>query len=123
MAGGCRSATGYPRSGPPGRPARRTGRGVAMRIRLTPVLLAVCVFGPGCSFVQSIKRNVINEPLLAMDEKLIIKRHERLGRMAWDEMVAQYGDQFSNDYRNGFIDGFVDYLTNGGRIEGCAEVP
>jgi hypothetical protein len=94
-----------------------------MRLITTPVLLGVCLLGPGCSFVHNIKRNIIHEPLLAMDEKIILKRHERLGRLAWDEMVGQYGCHFSDDYRNGFIDGFVDYLTYGGCPSNCGETP
>jgi hypothetical protein len=69
--------------------------------------------------VHIIKRNVVHEPLLALDEKVILRRHERLGRLAWDEMVRQYGCQFSDDYRDGFIDGFVDYLTYGGCAADC----
>jgi hypothetical protein len=90
-----------------------------MRMYTTPVLLGVCLLGPGCSFVHSIKRNVIHEPVLAFEEKVIIQRHERLGRLAWDEMVRQYGCQFADDYRDGFIDGFVDYLTYGGCTADC----
>jgi hypothetical protein len=95
-----------------------------MRMRYTPVLVGACLFGPGCSFVCNIERNLWQEPKVALDEKVILKRHERLGRMAWDEMVAQYGCQFSEDYRIGFIDGFVDYLTYGGTsASGDGEVP
>jgi hypothetical protein len=95
-----------------------------MRMRYTPVLVGACMFGPGCSFVCNIERNLWQEPKVALDGKVILKRHERLGRMAWDEMVAQYGCQFSEDYRVGFIDGFVDYLTYGGtNKEGDGEVP
>ena len=35
---------------------------------LTPILLWVCLSGPGCAFVYEIKRNLINEPLYACDE-------------------------------------------------------
>jgi hypothetical protein len=95
-----------------------------MRIRYAPVLVGACLFGPGCSFVCNIERNLWLEPKVALEEKVILKRHERLGRMAWDEMVAQYGCQFSEDYRTGFIDGFVDYLTYGGTsADGSGEVP
>jgi hypothetical protein len=96
-----------------------------MRMRITPVLLsACCLLGPGCSFVRCIKLNLLEEPKLATDEKVILNRHERLAREAWDAMVAQYGCQFSDDYRRGFIDGFVDYLTYGGTsAEGEGEVP
>ncbi len=95
-----------------------------MRMRYTPVLVGACLFGPGCSFVTNIERNLYWDPKVAFEEKVILKRHERLGRLAWDEMVAQYGCQFSEDYRNGFIDGFVDYLTYGGRsADGTGEVP
>jgi hypothetical protein len=95
-----------------------------MRMRYTPVLVGACLFGPGCSFVCNIERNLWQVPKVALDEKLILKRHERLGAMAWDEMVAQYGCQFSEDYRIGFIDGFVDYLTYGGtNADGSGEVP
>jgi hypothetical protein len=93
-----------------------------MRMIATPVLLGVCLLGPGCSFVSIIKRNIVHEPQLAFDEKVILERHERLGRLAWDEMVRQYGCQFSCDYRDGFIDGFVDYLTYGGySLDGSSE--
>lgn len=94
-----------------------------MRMLFTPVLLGACLLGPGCSFFHNVKRNFIHEPVLAMDEKVIIKRHERLGRLAWDEMVRQYGCEFSEDYRDGFIDGFVDYLTYGGCPNMCGEAP
>src|SRR5437016_6964397 len=95
-----------------------------MRMRLTPVLFVACLFGPGCSFVRNIERNLVQEPQNVKDEKVILKRHERLARLAWDEMVGQYGCQFSDDYRAGFIDGFVDYLTYGGiSTNGCSEVP
>jgi hypothetical protein len=95
-----------------------------MRIRYTPVLLGACLLGPGCSFVKNIERNVYWEPKIALDEKVILKRHIRLAKLAWDEMVAQYGCQFSDDYRLGFIDGFVDYLTYGGTsADGSGEVP
>ena len=95
-----------------------------MRMRYTPVLVGACLFGPGCSFVCNIERNICREPKVALDQSLILKRHERLARMAWDEMVAQYGCQFSEDYRSGFIDGFVDFLTYGGlNADGSGEVP
>ena len=95
-----------------------------MRVIYTPVLLGFCcLLGPGCSFVHIIKRNIVHEPALAFDEKIILQRHERLGRLAWDEMVRQYGCQFSDDYRDGFIDGFVDYLTYGGCQGMCGESP
>lgn len=95
-----------------------------MRARFTPVLVGACLLGPGCSFFHNVKLNMINEPCLAVTEKLTIKRHQRLARLAWDEMVAQYGCQFSDDYRDGFIDGFVDYLTFGGCTgDGCGEGP
>jgi hypothetical protein len=81
---------------------------------LIPVLLWACLSGSGCQFVYNIVRNTYNEPKIAIDETVVLKRHERLGALAWDEMVAQYGCQFSDDYRDGFIDGFVDYLTYGG---------
>jgi hypothetical protein len=94
-----------------------------MRLITALVLLGVCLLGPGCSFVQVIKRNVVHEPQLLLDEKIILQRHERLGRLAWDEMVRQYGCQFSDDYRDGFIDGFVDYLTYGGCQSMTGESP
>ncbi|HEX4589964.1 MAG TPA: hypothetical protein VH120_08555, partial [Gemmataceae bacterium] len=95
-----------------------------MRMRLTPVLIGACLLGSGCSFIDNMKRNVILEPKSEMDQKILLKRHLRLARMAWDEMVGQYGCQFSDDYRAGFIDGFVDYLTYGGiSTNGCSEVP
>jgi hypothetical protein len=85
-----------------------------MRLRLLPVLFGACLCGSGCHFAHYMKQNVVNEPKLAVEQRTILKRHERLGREAWDEMVGQYGCQFSDDYRAGFIDGFVDYLTFGG---------
>jgi hypothetical protein len=95
-----------------------------MRMRYTPVLLGACLLGPGCSFVKNIERNVYWEPKVALDERVILKRHIRLAKLAWEEMVAQYGCQFSDDYRAGFIDGFVDYLTYGGTsADGAGEVP
>ncbi|HEY1376854.1 MAG TPA: hypothetical protein VGF55_08665, partial [Gemmataceae bacterium] len=95
-----------------------------MRTRFTPVLLGVYLLGPGCSFYRNAALNIVHEPILALQEKTILRRHERLGRLAWDEMVAQYGCQFSEDYRAGFIDGFVDYLTYGGCTgDGCGEGP
>lgn len=95
-----------------------------MRSRFTPVLMGICLLGPGCSFMRNIERNLVQEPKIAFDEAIMIKRHERLARMAWDQMVSQYGCQFSEDYRNGFIDGFVDYLTYGGvSPDGNGEVP
>jgi hypothetical protein len=97
--------------------------GTVMRMLSIPVLLGACLLGPGCSFFHNVKRNTVHEPLLAMDEKIILQRHERLGRLAWDEMVRQYGCQFSDDYRDGFIDGFVDYLTFGGCPGACGETP
>jgi hypothetical protein len=85
-----------------------------MRMVTIPVLLGVCLTGPGCYFFHIVKQNVIREPIRALEKKVILERHERLAKLAWDEMVAQYGCQFSDDYRDGFIDGFVDYLTYGG---------
>jgi hypothetical protein len=90
---------------------------------LTPMLLGLCLTGPGCSFVHHIKRNLINEPQFGCDEVAIRMRHERLARQAWDEMARQYGKCFSVDYRRGFIDGFADYLTYGGCQNGCDEAP
>jgi hypothetical protein len=84
-----------------------------MRIRYTPVLLAACLFGPGCSFVGIIKQNLYLEPKRLFEERILVKRHERLAQLAWYELVGQYGCQFSEDYHTGFIDGFVDYLTYG----------
>ena len=95
-----------------------------MRMFVMPVVLAACLSGSGCSFVYNIVRNVFNEPKIDIDENVILKRHERLAKLAWDEMVAQYGCQFSDDYRAGFIDGFVDYLTYGGTAPiGLDEAP
>ena len=37
---------------------------------LAPVLLGVCLTGPGCSFVYEMKRNLINEPLYASLDQL-----------------------------------------------------
>jgi hypothetical protein len=85
-----------------------------MRRFVMLVLFGACLSGSGCQFVYNIVRNVCNEPKIAIDEKVVLERHERLGKLAWDEMVSQYGCQFSDDYRAGFIDGFVDYLTYGG---------
>jgi hypothetical protein len=99
------------------------GGGTLMRKLYTPLVMGVCLLGPGCSFVHHIIKNMVNEPILACDEKVILHRHERLARMAWDEMCHQYGEQFSEDYRDGFIDGFTDYLTYGGCIGACGEAP
>jgi hypothetical protein len=95
-----------------------------MRMRFTTILLGVCMLGSGCSFVRCIQQNLVQEPKTAFDEAIMLKRHERLANMAWDEMVAQYGCEFSCDYKIGFIDGFVDYLTYGGTsMSGDGEVP
>jgi hypothetical protein len=93
------------------------------RITATALLGFCLLLGPGCSFVHMIKLNIIHEPLLCIDEKIIIERHERLARLAWEEMVRQYGCQFSADYRDGFLDGFVDYLTYGGCPQMTGETP
>lgn len=94
-----------------------------MRMLVTAILFGVTLAGSGCTFVHNIQRTLIRSPLQAFDDKIEIQRHERLGRMAWDEMVRQYGCQFSDDYRDGFIDGFVDYLTFGGCASGNGEAP
>jgi hypothetical protein len=91
---------------------------------MTPILLVVCLGGSGCSFSWNIRRNMINEPLYGLDECKILQRHERLAKQAWNAMTGQYGkQQFTPHYRQGFIDGFVDYLTYGGCVSGCGEVP
>jgi hypothetical protein len=84
-----------------------------MRMCYTPVLLAACLCGPGCSFVGIIKQNLYLEPKRLFEDRILIKRHERLAQLAWEEMIGQYGCQFSEDYHTGFIDGFVDFLTFG----------
>jgi hypothetical protein len=84
-----------------------------MRICYTPVLLAACLCGPGCSFVGIMKQNLFLEPKRLFEDRILVQRHERLAQIAWDEMIGQYGCQFSEDYHTGFIDGFVDYLTFG----------
>jgi hypothetical protein len=94
-----------------------------MRKVTVPILLGVCLLGPGCSFVQSIRRNLVHEACYAHDEKVMRKRHERLARQAWEALCGQYGQTFSEAYRDGFIDGFVDYLTYGGCVSGCEESP
>jgi hypothetical protein len=94
-----------------------------MRRVFTPILLGLCLAGPGCSFVRQIKLNLIREPQYACDEIAIHHRAERLARQAWDEMARQYGSCFSEDYRRGFIDGFVDYLVYGGCVGGAGEAP
>src|SRR5262245_5762418 len=94
-----------------------------MRRLLAPVLFGVCLTGPGCQYWYEINRNLINEPLYCCDEVVMRKRHERLGKQAWDEMCVQYGGDFSADYRAGFIDGFADYLTYGPCVSGCCEAP
>src|SRR5262245_35660742 len=99
------------------------GGGTLMRRVMTPILLVVCLGGSGCSFGWNIRRNLINEPRYGVDECLILWRHERLARQAWDAMTRQYGKEFTPHYRQGFIDGFVDYLTYGGCVSGCGEAP
>src|SRR6516225_7069515 len=95
-----------------------------MRKCFTPVLIGVGLLSPGCSFICNMAYNIKQEPKDAIRQKVILKRHERLGAVAWDEMVAQYGCQFSDDYRQGFIDGFADYLTYGGIVtDGTYDVP
>jgi hypothetical protein len=94
-----------------------------MRRVYMPILLGVCLTGPGCSFVYHIKRNLITEPQYACDECVIRKRALELARRAWDAMADQYGCNFSEDYRRGFIDGFVDYLVYGGCRSGSGEAP
>ena len=63
-----------------------------MRMRYTPVLVGACLFGPGCSFVCNIERNMCREPKVALDQSLILKRHERLGAWPgtrwWPNMAA-----------------------------------
>src|SRR5262245_65978004 len=90
-----------------------------MRNLFAPVVFGACLFSQGCSFVHNIIRNTVHEPMLACDEKAIVRRNERLARQAWDEMTHQYGLGFSCDYREGFIDGFADYLTYGGCVCGA----
>src|SRR5438477_8973063 len=94
-----------------------------MRKLLTPAVMALALFGSGCSFVANIHRNLIHEPVLACDEIQIRRRNRALGAEAFAVMVAQYGCNFSEDYREGFIDGFSDYLTYGGCVQGCGEKP
>ena len=88
-----------------------------MRMRLTPVLLGRLPARGRVLVRPQHQAEPRPRTEVAMDDKIILKRHERLGKVAWDEMVAQYGCQFSDDYRDGFIDGFVDYLTYGGYSE------
>jgi hypothetical protein len=92
-----------------------------MRLLLRLILLT-SLFGSGCQFVCHIGRNLINEPLLACDSKQLHHRTRKLGKKAWNEMVKQYGEEFSCDYRDGFVDGFADYLYYGGCDSGgcCA---
>jgi hypothetical protein len=95
-----------------------------MRIRCTSMLLAAILFAPGCSFVHIIKDNLILEPKRLVENRMILQRHERLAQLAWEEMVSQYGCEFSSDYRDGFIDGFVDFLTFGSVApEGLGDEP
>jgi hypothetical protein len=90
-----------------------------MRALLKPLLLGTCLLvGQGCQFVCHLGRNLVNEPLLACDEKATWHRCEKLGKQAWNEMVHQYGENFSCDYRKGFVDGFADYLYYGGCVGG-----
>lgn len=85
-----------------------------MRMLLRPMMLTICLVGSGCQFVCHIGKNLIHEPVLACDSKQLHHRCKKLGKKAWNEMVKQYGEEFSCDYREGFVDGFADYLYYGG---------
>jgi hypothetical protein len=92
-----------------------------MRTLLNPLVLAACLLGSGCQFVCDLGKNLVREPLLACDEKMIKHRSRKLAKQAWNEMVRQHGDSFSCEYRDGFVDGFADYLFYGGCVDsgGC----
>lgn len=85
-----------------------------MRMLLRSIVLAACTVGSGCQFVCHIGKNLIHEPVLACDSKALHHRCKKLGKQAWNEMVKQYGKEFSCDYRSGFVDGFADHLYYGG---------
>jgi hypothetical protein len=99
---------------------------MSMRTLFKPLVLGACVLvGQGCQFMCHVGKNMWNEPHLAFDEKATWRRCEKLGKQAWNEMVHQYGENFSCDYRKGFVDGFADYLyyggcVGGGEQNGCA---
>ncbi len=95
-----------------------------MRMLLTPAVFGLAIVGQGCSFTESIRRNIVHEPILACDEFQIRNRNRAIGGEAFAVMVSQYGCDFSDDYRSGFVDGFTDYLTYGGCLSGgCGEKP
>lgn len=94
-----------------------------MRKTCVPILLGICLLGPGCSFVRNIRRNIAYEIRYVQDERTIDKRVHRLARQAWEAMVHEYGECFSEAYEDGFCDGFVDYLKYGGCTSGSGESP
>jgi hypothetical protein len=94
-----------------------------MRKSCVPILLLVCLLGPGCSFAQNVCRNIVAEVRYVRDERVIRKRAYRYARQAWEAMTKRYGENFCDAYEDGFIEGFVDYIVYGGCSSGCGDSP
>jgi hypothetical protein len=78
----------------------------------------VCAAGfaplAGCNLAYYAGYNLVNESVTRLDEVKLSKRLRAEARVAWQEVIRQYPQTFTEEFRDGFTDGYADYLEVGG---------
>jgi hypothetical protein len=88
-----------------------------MRNQLTIGILAICVFQPGCSMLESGLRTLVIEPAHYCENAnrwWSCQLNKLLAQRAWEEIVYSDPTQnFSSAYADGFKKGYADFLEYG----------
>jgi hypothetical protein len=87
-------------------------------------ILALAALQPGCSFLCYGARNIVEEPIEAIDRCLLTKQAKRMADPAWVDFTKHEPENAHGFYyEDGFKSGFVDYIRSNGNGEPPAAPP
>lgn len=95
-------------------------------MRVWPLLCCCILAGlsSGCSFFYYSAKNLIEEPIKALNHCEELREFRLLAHEAWQQVLdCEPGQHYSEDYACGFIDGYVDFLDADGLGEPPAVPP
>jgi hypothetical protein len=92
-----------------------------MKMKLTLVILGVCLLGQGCGPITLATRTLVIEPIhycFITDNIVEMHRNYKLAEESWESIInTAPGHNYSLDYAEGFKEGFADFLYAGGTGE------
>src|SRR5260370_15086739 len=91
----------------------RRGVVVAMRGKLTLLVLALTMFSPGCALIKDCVHGVSTSITDCVDDARERGRNWKCAEGTWQQIRASDPHACSRDYAHGVKEGFADYLYGG----------